>query len=272
MTQSRSVSESPSANKIRALLDSIVMRSRLVVDRIAHRPPPRSHLLDSSAETCAMLFKIPHAVAQTYWDEIVNRRLEADICAELALRVTKTNTSRLIAQPSGKWLDILRVIYVLVRALKPERVVETGVGPVGSTTAFVLEAMRVNDSGHLWSIDSNRYGLLYGMEVGSGVSHRLTQRHSMVLGDSREELGTVLGSCERIQLFIHDGDHSYSNMKSEFHQAWNYLSPRGYLVADDVNNSAIDEVSSQLHGVPSFLSYGPTQVGFLEKTVAGVPS
>jgi hypothetical protein len=42
--------------------------------------------------------------------------------------------------------------YIICRALRPRVVLETGVGS-GVTTSFILQALAINDEGHLWSID-----------------------------------------------------------------------------------------------------------------------
>src|SRR5262249_52393950 len=56
----------------------------------------------------------------------------------------------------GHWNDgdagLTRAIWCLVRQLKPQRVVETGVAH-GMTSRFILEALQMNGEGRLWSID-----------------------------------------------------------------------------------------------------------------------
>src|SRR5437588_1399250 len=47
---------------------------------------------------------------------------------------------------------LARLCYALCRLRKPEVVVETGVG-YGVTSAFLLQALAVNNQGQLWSID-----------------------------------------------------------------------------------------------------------------------
>jgi len=48
------------------------------------------------------------------------------------------------------------ILYVIVRLLKPEKVVETGVA-AGVSSAFILEAMDDNGIGTLYSIDLPNY-------------------------------------------------------------------------------------------------------------------
>src|SRR5271156_5195455 len=55
-----------------------------------------------------------------------------------------------------QWNDgdpgLVRAIWCLIRHLRPNHVVETGVAR-GFTSRFILEALERNGSGHLWSID-----------------------------------------------------------------------------------------------------------------------
>ncbi len=47
---------------------------------------------------------------------------------------------------------LVRAIWCLMRHLRPKNVVETGVAH-GVTSRFILEALKRNGDGHLWSID-----------------------------------------------------------------------------------------------------------------------
>jgi hypothetical protein len=47
---------------------------------------------------------------------------------------------------------MIRAVWCLLRHLRPEKVIETGVAR-GFTSRFILEALERNSAGHLWSID-----------------------------------------------------------------------------------------------------------------------
>ena len=48
---------------------------------------------------------------------------------------------------------------------------------------------------------------------------------------------------EPIDMFVHDSEHTYDNMRREFATVWDYLRPGGAVVADDVGgNPAFDEL------------------------------
>lgn len=138
----------------------------------------------------------------------------------------------------GPWNDgdagLVRSIWCLVRHLRPERVVETGVAH-GLTSRFILEALEQNDRGHLWSIDlpplDPDLRRQVGMAVGPGFSDRWTYIH----GSSRRRLPKLLSQLRQIDLFVHDSLHSERNVRFELDQAWAVLRPGGALVIDDID-------------------------------------
>jgi hypothetical protein len=132
-------------------------------------------------------------------------------------------------------------LYVVARALKPRVIVETGVAS-GLSSAHLLRALAENGRGELYSIDlpNVQQGsvLPQGRDCGWIVPQSLRARWHLQLGDARTLLPEVLGRFERIDVFLHDSDHSYEHMTFEFEQALPRLAPRGLLLSDDV----------QLHG------------------------
>jgi predicted O-methyltransferase YrrM len=73
------------------------------------------------------------------------------------------------------------------------------------------------------------------------VPHELRRRWSLRQGESMR----ILSQCADLQpdVFIHDSDHSYANMWSEFEWAWPRLKPGGLLLSDNVNyNAAWDDL------------------------------
>lgn len=139
-------------------------------------------------------------------------------------------------------------LYLIVRALRPEILVETG-GTPGKSTAFILCAMHRNGCGHLYTIDlppdavhdtrlqvreSYHEALPSGASSGWVVPDELKERHTHLLGSSREHLPTVLKEVQTIDVFLHDSDHSYENMTWEFQTAFPALGENGLLLSDDV--------------------------------------
>lgn len=147
-------------------------------------------------------------------------------------------------------------VYALVRDLRPSVVIETGVLH-GMLSAFILEAMRVNEHGRLISIDLPSFpetgpanvdgyqGMLPpGREPGWLVPDELRERWDLRLGPSLELLpGVIEETAGELDVFLHDSDHTYETMRGEFALAWPALNPGGALIADDsTDNTAFAEL------------------------------
>ena len=151
----------------------------------------------------------------------------------------------------GSWGSVFFnevTLYSIVRALKPEVVVETG-GTPGKSTAFILRAMERNGTGHLYTIDlppqsvdqrelSSRERWHDVLPAGAGsnwvVPASLRTRHTLLLGKSSEQLPLLLAKLNRVNMFYYDSDHSYENMTWEFETAWPKIKKGGVLISDDV--------------------------------------
>lgn len=140
------------------------------------------------------------------------------------------------------------MLYPIIRLVRPEIVVETGVGPGGSS-ALILNALNKNRKGHLYSIDLPGYdaiiypkmGRLYnihvppGNEVGWLVSPSLRERWSLLLGDSKEILPRLLTDLDGIDVFLHDSLHTDEHIMFELECVFPRLKREGLLLCDDVN-------------------------------------
>ena len=122
-------------------------------------------------------------------------------------------------------------IYLLVRSMKPDVVVETGVC-YGASTAYILQALAENGRGALYSID-------LGNSTDEPpndffVPQQLTDRLRLIIGDSTQVLPQLLARLERIDLFLHDSLHSYEHMMWEYDTAFPHLHADGALSSHDV--------------------------------------
>ena len=138
-----------------------------------------------------------------------------------------------------------RLLYHIVRLLKPRVVVETGVAN-GASSTFILSAMAANGIGRLYSIDWSGSGeasfVPDGRDVGWMVPDKLRKRWHTQIGRSEEKLQGVLRQIGIIDIFLHDSDHSYETMMYEYKAAWPHLKCTGLLLSDDVRmNTAFDE-------------------------------
>ena len=137
------------------------------------------------------------------------------------------------ARGGSRWAAEL---YVVVRATRPQVVVETGVAS-GVSSAHILRALAANGSGTLHSIDlpnvQHGSGLPAGRPTGWIVPNALRSRWNLTLGDSRTLLPSLLRTLDRVDLFFHDSDHSYENMSFEFEQAFPKVEHGGLILSDD---------------------------------------
>jgi hypothetical protein len=131
--------------------------------------------------------------------------------------------------------------------MKPEVVVETGVSD-GISTFFILSALKENQKGNLYSIDFPEVGMprLYGKEPGWIVNEELRIRWKLIYGKSKIRLPPLLAELKHVDIFLHDSEHSYSNMKFEFSTALKYMGNGSLLLSDDVrSNSAFQEALNE---------------------------
>jgi predicted O-methyltransferase YrrM len=156
------------------------------------------------------------------------------------LRDTLPESFGHVGLPPHGWQEILETLYALTVRLRPSVVVETGVGIIGASSTFILQALKDNGNGYLLSIDPNWFRTFKDVDVGAGIPNRLRNRHLVLVGQSRRILKSVIDTRGPIQFFLHDGCHTYRNMLFEYETAWGGLSPEGIIASDDVRNSAFD--------------------------------
>jgi predicted O-methyltransferase YrrM len=137
-----------------------------------------------------------------------------------------------------------RLCYMLARVTRPSSVVETGVC-YGVTSAFLLQAIRVNGNGCLHSIDFPPLGRSGDEFVGRLVPEQLRSYWRLHRGRSVDLLPGLVRELRQIDFFLHDSLHTYRNMHHEFEIMTPFLGPQAVVVADDVqgNSAFMDWVS-----------------------------
>ena len=159
------------------------------------------------------------------------------------------------------------LLYLLVRSLRPRRVIETGVRP-GYSTAWILAALDRTGSGELTSLGpgptSGRAPGVHDVTVGQFVAPSLRSRWTLVLGNTEEHLRGILQGRTDLDLFLFDNGPDVQRARFELHSAWSALSPRGVLLAHQIDaNSAWTEFC-RLQGVsPQAFDLGPPPMGAL---------
>lgn len=138
--------------------------------------------------------------------------------------------------------EVGEILYIVVRLLKPDIVVETGVER-GITSCFILQAEEDNKQGELYSIDLPPTGrrltdyLVYrlpeGKQSGWIIPANLRHRWHLILGDAKEKLPFLLKQLGKIDIFLHDSLHTVEHQKWEYETAWPYIKEGGILLSDD---------------------------------------
>ncbi|MBM3812294.1 MAG: class I SAM-dependent methyltransferase [Acidimicrobiia bacterium] len=150
------------------------------------------------------------------------------------------------AVDSVDWFAFERILlYVLVRTLKPTRILETGVY-YGGNTVFLLKGLEDNGSGSLISIDlpdskikSVRHpGVgeteLYPSHIRPGflVPDDLAKRWQLMEGSSLEEIPKLTGAFD---FYVHDSEHSFDFLQRELEMTLPKLSHLATLLVDDID-------------------------------------
>lgn len=142
----------------------------------------------------------------------------------------------------GEMKEEAELLYILVRILKPEIVVETGVAS-GKSSAFILQALYENKDGFLYSVDLPMHfgdeNLPYegfnaflpnGKESGWLIPDYLKQLWNLKVGKSREKLPGLLDELGKIDVFLHDSAHIYETMFWEYETVWPHINRGGGIV------------------------------------------
>jgi predicted O-methyltransferase YrrM len=129
-----------------------------------------------------------------------------------------------------------RLCYVVARATKPEFVIETGVA-YGVTSAFILQALSVNETGRLHSIDLPPLANNADSHVGALVPPELRDRWQLHRGPSKRLLPSLLAELGAVNMFVHDSLHTYRTMYWELNIVTPFLQPASIVIADDVQDN-----------------------------------
>jgi hypothetical protein len=161
-------------------------------------------------------------------------------------------------------------LYSLCRLLRPEVVIETGVQN-GISSLLILSALKKNERGWLHSVDLPNVGeapLAPGKEPGWLVPHNMRNKWQIYIGDSRDVLPRLLDSAGRVDIFLHDSEHSYEVMSREFRMVWPFIRESGVLLSDDTGrNSAFIDFCASVGAVPCWTYRGH---GIIRKSRRGV--
>jgi hypothetical protein len=155
----------------------------------------------------------------------------------------------------GNWdgtKTLCEVIYCIVRLKRPGVIVETGVAR-GVSSSYILKALDKNANGHLYSIDMPMLKIGAKAEVGKLVANELRSRWTLIFGAGTHEMKKLRGKLEKIDMFIHDSNHTYLSQLAEYQIALGWLNKGGILVSHDVVNLALLEACKQFGCTPTVI-------------------
>ncbi|WP_203713097.1 class I SAM-dependent methyltransferase [Asanoa siamensis] len=202
----------------------------------------REHLAWFVSITCA----VPVATVRGYFAEIDN---------DTALRghiesATAASARRGLADKHVRYARRIGW-YAIVRAKRPAHVVETGVDK-GLGTCVLAAALLRNTAegspGTVTSLDINpEAGYLARTAPWNGVV-------DLVIGDSIASIGAL---DRKVDMFLHDSDHSVAHERREFEAVEAKLAPGGMLLTDNVTVTNVLAEHAERTG-RRFLAYRET--------------
>lgn len=148
----------------------------------------------------------------------------AAVAASLASR--ETTTERLYPEYFTVEEQMSELLYTVVRAAKPQVLLETGVAD-GHSTSVILDALAANGSGELHSVEISH-------EVGGLVLDK-SRWHLHVTDPSTDDFEKVVASLGTVDLFLHDGDHRYEAQYREYREVWPKMRSGGLFLSDDID-------------------------------------
>lgn len=231
------------------------------------------------------LGKLSHCLGRddmfVYLEEYFDNK---DILENIESKVKDVDAFRKKEWNQTSELGIYRaMLYMLLRAVKPKNVIETGVLH-GITTSVMLDAIKRNNTGKLHSIDlpsyfdvgpSNKDGyndtLPEALQPGWMVAENTKEYWNLNLGSSEDMLKPLLEELKELDIFIHDSDHTYQNMWFELTTAWPYVKDGGIVVCDNIDaNSSFYDFCRTVDRTPIILpelvgSNGRIRIGVVKK-------
>ena len=169
-----------------------------------------------------------------------NRNMMIQICNEIDYMLSRNNTNDEIVKYTSKKFNFVKyaiIWYLLIRKHHLKIIVETGVS-MGWSSFMILTALQREGSGKLYSIDiDTSNSVKQDGGVGYMVPAHLKKYWVLEVGDTRKLLKLILSKLGKLDMFIHDSDHSYQVMSFEYDLAWKFLKKNGFLCSDDINHS-----------------------------------
>ncbi|SAI86754.1 class I SAM-dependent methyltransferase [Saccharolobus solfataricus] len=173
--------------------------------------------MEESESISKTLKEIFNADLSKYWNEVeeINNRIKRTLGHSFPYALSEAKRY---------------ILYSIIKYYNPDIVIETGVGP-GVSTTIILSAL---ERGTLFSIDT-RETLEDGKRVGFLVTEQLKNKWKLYIGKSRDVLPNLLKKLGKVDVFLHDSEHTFENVSFELNIAWDYLRNGGVLLIDNLD-------------------------------------
>ncbi len=135
------------------------------------------------------------------------------------------------------------ILYAIVKYVNPDTVIETGIGP-GVSSTIILSALA---NGTLYSIDV-RDKLENGKPIGFLVPEELRHKWKVYIGESKVILPKILNEVKKVDIFLHDSEHTFENVMFELTTVWEKLGKGGIILIDNLDFTEAPRVFSRNMG------------------------
>lgn len=164
------------------------------------------------------------------WDEFSESK--KNLLNHACQRVARARDSGSV-MGGGMEIDLL---FNLVRRLKPEKIVETGVA-YGWSSLAILSGLAENNLGGLWSSNLAYAGMDCEEDVGCAIPDELRARWSLFRGPDCFMLPQIVDEIKRCQMVVYDSDKSYAGRRASAKLLWGILDVGGLFVSDDISDN-----------------------------------
>jgi hypothetical protein len=138
--------------------------------------------------------------------------------------------------------EMMGLVSLVCRLLRPEHVVETGVAK-GFTSTAALDALDRNGRGQLHSVELPGLYVGFADQVGERIPQRLRHRWTLEFGPSAVMMPKIMRRIPAVDVFVHDSAANYDNQRTEFGIALDHMAAGSALISDMLNSDAFLEAT-----------------------------
>ena len=126
------------------------------------------------------------------------------------------------------------LIYFLIRLLRPDIVVETGVA-AGFSSLSILSALKKNKKGRLYSSDFPYFRIKDPEKyIGIVVNKNLRKNWKLLIEGDKQNLPKIINEVNKIDIFIYDSDKTYIGKKESLEKIYPLLTKDSLIIIDDI--------------------------------------